>query len=181
MQRFFSMLFRWITRVEELCLAWAMIGIAVLTIANMTARTLFGDSLAFAEELTQFLMVLVTFLGLGYGVSQGRHIRMTALYDQLSLRLRKALMLFITGTTSALMFVLTWLSLEYVFGTVMQLGSMSPVLRMPLHLVYIVAPLGFLLAGIQYALAFVKNVTTEAVYLSFDHEDTYEEPPAAGV
>lgn len=181
MQRFFSTIFRWITSAEEICLSWAMIGIAALTITNMAARTLFAQSLAFAEELIQFLMVLVTFVGLGYGVSQGRHIRMTALYDQLPVRFRKALMLFISATTSALMFVLMWLSLDYVLGTVRELGSMSPVLRVPLYLVYLVAPLGFVLAGIQYALAFIKNVMADGVYLSFDHEDTYEEPPVSGV
>jgi TRAP-type C4-dicarboxylate transport system permease small subunit len=78
------------------------------------------------------------------------------------------------------MFVLTWLSLEYIFGTVRVLGSTSPVLRVPLYLVYLAAPIGFVLAGVQYALAFLKNLTSEGVYLSFDHEDTYDEPPAGG-
>ena len=69
------------TFVEEFILSGGILVIAALTIANVFCRTFFGFSLAFAEEVSQFLIVLITFVGLSYGASQGRHIRMTAIYD----------------------------------------------------------------------------------------------------
>ena len=180
MKRVLTAVFRVITRLEELCLAWGMIAIALLTIANVVGRV-FGQSLAFAEELNRFLIVFVTFLGLGYAASKARHIRMTALYDQLPTRVRKALALTISLTTAGLLFGLTWLSVDYAVGTVRVLGSRSPVLGAPLWLVYLSAPLGFFLAGVQYLLAFARNVVDEDVWVSFDHRDGYDEPPAAGI
>jgi TRAP-type C4-dicarboxylate transport system permease small subunit len=171
-----------VTKIEEACLAWGILGIAALTIANVVGRTLFGTSLASAEELSQFLMVFVTFLGLGYAAGKGRHIRMTAIYDALPLKLKKAVRLFITGSTAILLFYLAYLGLRYSFGTVRDLGSLSPALQVPLWLIYLAAPTGFVLAGIQYVLAFIQNVRSEEVYLSFEQLDEYgEAPPPEGI
>lgn len=168
-----SRLFRWVRHVEEWLIASAVLGVAALTIANVVCRSLLGFSLASAEELSRFLIILITFLGIGYAAGRGRHIRMTALYDQFGRRARKALMIFIAGTTCLLMILLAWYSARYV-GTVRSLGTSSPVLQVPLAIVYSVAPLGFLLAALQYALAVVRNLCEQDVYLSFDLKDEYE-------
>lgn len=177
--RWVGALSRAVTRLEEFCLAWGILGIALLTIANVLLRSTLGGSLLFAEEVSRFLIVFVTFVGIGYAASKGRHIRMTALYDALPERARKALMLFITAGTSALLFALTWLALRYVLGTVRELGTVSPVLRVPRYLVYLSAPLGFFLGGVQYLLAFIKNLTAPGVYVSFEKRDEYDEAPPA--
>jgi TRAP-type C4-dicarboxylate transport system permease small subunit len=172
---------RVITRVEELCLSWGTLGIALLTVGNVLSRMLLGQSILFAQELSQFLIVLVTFMGVGYAVSEGRHIRMTALYDALPPRWRKRLMLLITASSSALLAWLAWLGFDYAWGTVRVLSPVSPVLQVPLHWVYLAAPLGLGLGAMQYALAFVKNVTTEGIHLSFQRVDEYDDAPPQGV
>ena len=137
--------FRALRKVEELVLAWGIILMAALTVLNVFSRSLFGNSLAFAEELSQFLIILVTFVGLSFGASRGRHIRMTAIYDQLSDRWRKGLMVLIATTTSLLMFALAVYAVDYVL-TVQELGTVSPALQVPLYLIYMAAPLGFVLS-----------------------------------
>ncbi|MEC7525681.1 MAG: TRAP transporter small permease [Myxococcota bacterium] len=181
MRRVASTLSKAVTKLEELCLAWGILGIAALTIGNVIARTFFGTSLAFAEEISQFLIVFVTFLGIGYAAGKGRHIRMTAVYDQLAEPRRKALTILISATTSALLFYLAYLATRYALGTMRTLGSVSPALRVPLWVVYLAAPLGFALGGVQYALALVKNLTTEGVWLSWETEDRYDELPPEGI
>lgn len=168
--------FRVVQRVEEFVVAWGILVIAALTVANVISRTLLGRSLAFAEELSQFCIVLVTFVGVGYAASQARHIRMTALYDQLGDRPRKALRVVICVSTAALLFLLSWYSLQYV-QTVRALGTVSPTLQVPLFLVYLAAPLGLALGGVQYVFATWRNLTAPPgeVYLSFEHRDDYEE------
>lgn len=172
---------RWVTRLEEACLAGGILGIALLTIANVLGRVLFDHSLAFAEEISQFLIVFVTFLGIGYGVGKGRHIRMTALYDQLPKPARKRLAILISASTSLLLFYLTYLGLSYALGTVRALGSVSPVLEVPLWLVYLSAPLGFALGGIQYGLAVAKNLVADEVWLSYETRDDVSGPPPEGL
>ena len=142
-----------VQRIEELLLSSAILGIAALTIVNVITRTAFNLSLAFAEELSQFLIIVVCFVGLSYAASKGRHIRMTAIYDQLSQRKRKALMLVITGATSLLMLVLGVYACQYVW-TVYELGGRSPALGVPYYLFYLSAPLGLFLGAVQHGLAF---------------------------
>lgn len=168
--------FRVVQRVEEFVVAWGILVIAGLTVANVFSRTLLGASLAFAEELSQFCIVLVTFVGVGYAVSQARHIRMTALYDQLGAAPRKALRVVICASTAALLFVLAWYAMRYA-ATVRALGTVSPTLQVPLYLVYLAAPLGLALGGVQYLFALWRNLTAPPgeVYLSFEHRDDYEE------
>ena len=180
MKRAAERISRFVEIVEELCLAGGILGIAGLTIANVLARSLFSRSIVFAEEVSQFLIILVTFVGLGYAAAKGRHIRMTAIYDQLPERARKVLMQIITCTTAALLFYLAYLGIDYAAGTVRTLGSVSPALRVPLWIVYLAAPLGFSLAALQYVLAFVKNLTEDGVWLSFDRKDEHEGDPPEG-
>jgi len=167
-------LFQAIQKIEEVLLSGAILLIAGLTIANVFCRAVLNHSLAFTEELCQFLIILVCFVGLSYGASRGRHIRMTAVYDQLGEEPRRILMIIIAGTTSVLLFYLAYLSIAYVH-VMYSLGSVSPVLQVPLYLVYLTAPLGLTLAAIQYALTVVRNVRTGKVYLSYDQKDEYEE------
>lgn len=170
-----NLLFRFIQRIEAFLLAWSIIAIALLSIGNVFCRALLGFSLAFTGELSQFLIIIVTFIGLSYATSRGRHIRMTAFYDQLSKRWRRILMTFISGLTALLMFALTWYSFEYI-STVYFLETVSPVLQVPLYLVYLCVPLGFTLSAIQYTLTAIRNLTSADVYISFSQKDEYETP-----
>ncbi len=137
-------------KLEEILLAGGILAIAGLMVANVLTRSLFGFSLTFAEELSQFLIVLVCFVGLSYAAAQRRHIRMTAFSEQLPLERRLRLGAFVAASTSILLLVFVLLSLRYVW-VMADLGSISPVLGVPLYLVYMAAPFGFLLSAAQYA------------------------------
>jgi len=164
----------WIGRFEEVLLAGGILLIAGLTIANVIGRTL-GSSLAAAEELSQFAIIFVTFIGIGHATRTARQIRMTAIYDSLPEPVRKPLALFIAASTSLLLAGAAWLAVRYTLFTVRELGAVSPVLQAPLWVVYLSAPLGLALGSVQYALGFVKNLIADGVWLSFEHEDGYED------
>lgn len=162
-------------RIEEYLLSICIWLIALLTILNVGCRAILGFSLAFAAELTQFCVIAVCFIGLSYAASKGRHIRMTAIYDQLPSDWRKRLMVAISATTAAVMFVLASYAIRYV-ATVYELGAISPALRVPYFAVFCFAPLGLILAGLQYTLALVRNLSSRDTYLSFTVKDEYEQP-----
>lgn len=165
---------RAIARFETFILAYGIILMAANTIANVIGRSIFGQSIYFSEELNQFLIVLVTFVGLGYGARRGRHIRMSAFYDQLGDAGRKALMIIICIGTAAVMFLMAWYSFEYVVKTASS-GRVTPALRVPLYLTYLWVPLGFLITGIQYTLTIVRNLAEREVYVSYEAVDAYDE------
>ena len=163
-----------IARFEAFVLAFGVLLMAANSIANVIGRFVFAHSLYFSEELNQFLIVLVTFVGLGYAARKGRHIRMSALYDQLSDRGRKLLMILIATVTSLVMFVLAYYSYEYV-ARLAKLGKVTPSLQVPLYLTYIWVPIGFVITGIQYLLTAFKNLQSPDIYISYEQIDSYEE------
>ncbi|HSK39493.1 MAG TPA: TRAP transporter small permease [Arenibaculum sp.] len=167
---------RAIARFEAFVLAYGIILMAANTIANVIGRSVLGQSIYFSEELNQFLIVLVTFVGLGYAARRGRHIRMSAFYDQLGEAGRKALMIVICIGTAAVMFLMAWYSYEYVVKVATS-GRVTPALRVPLYLTYLWVPLGFLITGIQYTLTVVRNLTERQVYISYEAVDAYDEVP----
>lgn len=166
---------RAIARFEAFVLAAGVLLMATNSIANVIGRFVFAQSIYFTEELNQFLIVLVTFVGLSYAARKGRHIRMSAVYDQLSDRGRKILMIVIAASTALVMFVLAYYAYEYI-ARLAKLGKVTPSLQVPLWLTYLWVPIGFVITGIQYGLTVVRNLQAPDVYISYEQVDTYEEP-----
>ena len=135
-------------RVESAVIAGSILGIVALSVANVACRTLLGFSLAWTEEVSQFLIVAVTFVGLSYVAGRGRHIRMTALVDALPDVGRRRLRAFVAITTAVLLGGLAVVAVSYV-DTLRVLGTVSPALRAPLWLVTLAAPLGLALGALQ--------------------------------
>ncbi|MDX1605693.1 MAG: TRAP transporter small permease [Candidatus Competibacterales bacterium] len=174
-----TLLDRGIARVEIWILAWGVILMALNSISNVIGRFVFSRSLYFSPELNQFLIVLITFVGLGYAARQGRHIRMSAIYDQLPDIGKKILMIIIAAATGTVMFALAWYSYLYV-ERLAKLGTVTPSLQVPLYLTYLWVPLGFVITGIQYWLTVVRNLTSREVYISWEHVDMYDESELTG-
>ncbi|MDX1443289.1 MAG: TRAP transporter small permease [Gammaproteobacteria bacterium] len=159
--------------LEKAALAIGVIGMTLVSVSNVFMRNVLGESLTFADELNQALIILVTFLGVGYAARQGRHIRMTALFDQLPRLPRKIMMIVIAACTAALLFLLSWYSLDYALHT-RSVGSVTPSLQIPLWIIYAVAPIGLAVGGVQYVMTLIRNLASHDVYISFTHTDEYD-------
>ncbi|ANG65004.1 C4-dicarboxylate ABC transporter substrate-binding protein [Marinobacterium aestuarii] len=180
--RLFTLLDAVIGKAEMYVLGWGIIIMALNTIANVFGRYLFSQSIYFTEELNEFLIVIITFMGLGYVTRKGRHIRMSALYDVLPARARKLLMILIAAVTAVAMLALAWYAFEYV-AKIARRGRVTPALQFPLYLTYIWVVLGFLVTGIQYLLTVFRNLdlADTDVYISYSTVDAYEDPEISEV
>lgn len=180
--RLLSSLDTLIDRAEAFILAWGVIIMATNTIANVFGRYVFSQSIYFTEELNEFLIIIITFMGLGYVTRKGRHIRMSAFYDLLPARPKKLMMILIAGLTAVAMFILAWYAFEYV-AKIARRGRVTPALQVPLYMTYVWVVVGFALTGIQYVLTMVKNLNLaeEDVYISYTTIDQYEDPEVSEV
>jgi TRAP-type C4-dicarboxylate transport system permease small subunit len=73
-------------RIEEALLAAGMAAIALITAANVASRYLTNISIAFTEEYSVVLMVIVALLGTAVATASGRHIRIAYFVEMLSPR-----------------------------------------------------------------------------------------------
>lgn len=163
-----------ISKVEAFMLATGVLLMALNTCINVIARFGFGQGLFFAGEINRILIILITFAGIGYAARQGRHIRMSAIYDSLPHKTRKWAMILIALVTSLIMFLLAWLSYEYL-ADVYKRGRILPALGFPIWWIYIWVPIGFAITGIQYFLTVIKNLTSKDIYLSTGVLDGYSD------
>ncbi|MDI3325271.1 TRAP transporter small permease [Pontibacterium granulatum] len=180
--RLLSSLDTLIDRAEAFILAWGVMLMATNTIANVFGRYVFSQSIYFTEELNEFLIIIITFMGLGYVTRKGRHIRMSAFYDLLPARAKKLMMVLIASLTAVVMFILAWYAFEYV-AKIARRGRVTPALQVPLYMTYVWVVAGFALTGIQYVLTMVKNLNLadEDVYISYTTVDQYEDPEVSEV
>lgn len=169
-----------IGRIETTILGCGIIAMALNTIANVFGRYVFNQSIYFSEELNEFLIVIVTFMGLGYATRKGIHIRMSAIYDALPVKARKGLMIVISATTAVMMATLAWYAFEYV-QKVASRGRITPALQLPLYLTYIWVVVGLVLTAFQYLLTALRNLNfaEEEIYVSYLEVDSYEDPETA--
>lgn len=163
-----------ISRIESVLLAAGVLLLAGNTIANVIGRFVFQESIFFSEELNRIIIILITFAGISYAARHGRHIRMSALYDALPPAMRKPLMIIIALVTAAFMLGLAWYSLQYIL-TLNERGRVLPALQIPVWIIYLWAPVGFFMTGLQYILTAIKNLLEKDIYLSTNVLEGYDE------
>lgn len=167
-----------INGLEVSILVFCVAALAVLLIANVFART-FYQSIYFAEEVSKFLVMLTTFTGVSYGVRKARHIRMGAFLDAMPGKMEKVFIIIICLVSAAVMGIMAWFSYEYLVNA-MSRSHMTPALRVPKWSFYVIMPIGFGLACIQYIRTVIKNLTEKDVWQSPDQQSEYEDEQIGG-
>jgi TRAP-type C4-dicarboxylate transport system permease small subunit len=164
--------------MEVSILVFCVAALGILLIANVFARTFF-QSIYFAEEVSKFLVMLTTFAGVSYGVRKARHIRMGAFLDAMPPRMEKGFIIIISLISAIVMGIMAWASYEYLVNA-MNKGHMTPALRVPKWTFYVIIPIGFGLACIQYIRTIIKNFTEKEPWQSPDQQSEYEDEVIGG-
>ena len=164
--------------VEVSILVFCVAALGILLIAYVFART-FYQSIYFAEEVSMFLVLLTTFTGVSYGVRKARHIRMGAFLDAMPPTMEKTFIIIISIVSAIVMGIMAWASYEYL-ANAMSKGHMTPALRVPKWTFYVIIPIGFGLAGIQYIRTVIKNFTEKEPWQSPDQQSEYEDEEIGG-
>ncbi len=164
--------------IEVSILVFCVAALGILLIVNVFART-FYQSIYFAEEVSMFLVMLTTFTGVSYGVRKARHIRMGAFLDAMPPKMEKVFIIAIALVSAFVMAIMTWFSYRYLMNA-MNMGHMTPALRVPKWTFYVIVPIGFGLACIQYIRTIIKNLIEKEPWQSPDQQSEYEEENIGG-
>ncbi len=130
---------RWFTFFNKSLLVFLMGAMTALVFANVVARYLFGTSFAWAEELSRFAMIWITFLGGGLALRYGQLVAVEVIQAGLSARRALALRGLVFGLVTAFLIALILLGLQFA---IFSWGNRTPVLQIPRGLPYLAVPLG---------------------------------------
>jgi len=163
---------------EVTVLSLGVAALAVLLIANVFARSFF-QSIYYADEVSKFLIILVSFVGISYAARKARHIRMGAFLDMMPPKLEKTFIFVISAINATVMFIMAYYG--YLYMAQMKLmGQMTSALQVPYWTFMIIVPIGFASAGIQYVRTIIKNIIEKDVWLSPEQQSEYEEEGTLG-
>ncbi len=151
--------------IEKIIIAYSILVMAIVAIVNVVGRNLFGTSFSWVEEVTQFSVVLVTFVGTAYAARNGLHIRMSALTDALPPKAKKFMAVIIATGTGLFMAYMTYYSVIYVKG-LYTMNKFTLGLQIPVYFIILWVPLGFAMAALQYFATVWKNLKEEGIYIS---------------
>jgi len=135
----------------------------VLVFLNVVTRYVFNHSIIWVEELTQYEMIWVAYLGAGLALREGRHVAVDTLQDLLPALACKWLRTLIAIAIAVFLLVLTVLGFQIVAFT---WNQETPVMNIPTGVPYLAVPLGaaaFLLHLLLFWRSFVER--------RFDHAE----------
>ena len=124
---------------------------ATLVFVNVIARYVLNFSIIWAEEVSQYLMIWIAYLGAGLALREGRHVALELLHDSLPVALGRKLRMVVGG------FVLVFLGAVTVLGfqfAVFVWSQETPVLNISLGIPSLAIPIGTLLFAVHLVLMF---------------------------
>ena len=116
----------WLARVAALMLA----GIGLMTFCDVVLRYVFSAPFNFTVEVTEIMMGLMVFLGIGLATHEKRHIGVDALTMRLSRRSNAILDMLMSIIVLAMSCVLVW-QLFLKAGVLLQKGDYTQIRKIP--------------------------------------------------
>lgn len=137
------------------------VGLAVasaLLFVNVALRYVFFRPLAWAEELTMYLMVWIVFVGGSIVVRTRGHIAVDVLPLMLSRAANRVLAIAVSAVSILFLAVLFYYSAEHTLR-VRASGQVMPAMLAPMWLAYLAVPVGSLLMLVRTVQALARLLT----------------------
>jgi len=152
-------------RVIETISSWSgwFSGIGVVMMAAVITLDVFlryflGKPLLFADDISVYGMIFITFVGAALTLKMKRHIMVDMFYNWLPRRAKLWLDVATTFVGAFIIWLLTWYSIVWVQYTYKS-GYTSPgILQTPMWMPALILPIGLFLWGLQYIVECVKVV-----------------------
>ncbi len=146
-----------LVRLNQALIVGLMATMALFVFANVVSRYVFNYSLVWVEELTQYQMIWITWLGAGLALREGRHVAVDLLQDALPARLRRIVRWGIVATMLAFLLALAWYGVQIV---AFSWDQETPMLGLRTGIPYLGIPIGaavFALHLVLFARDFVEH------------------------
>ena len=132
-----------------------LIVMVICTFWQVFCRYVIGDSLAWSEELARYLQIWMTFIGAAYAVKYGAHIAMKDLVKILPHKLYIILDLFSDLVIVIVSSLTIWQSRTLIRAG---MGQTSPVIGIPMYIIYFGLPLGAALSILFILFKYLKKI-----------------------
>lgn len=126
----------WVNAAAVLFITSLMV---VLVVGNVFCRYVLAFSFIWAEELSQYLMVWMVFLGAGLAFRQGRHVAVEMLQDALPGSIGRAMRVAVLVISAGFLAALVVLGTRYA---IFAAGQLTPAMQISNAIPYSAVPVG---------------------------------------
>lgn len=134
---------RTVLALNRVLMIAALGAMSVIVFVNVMLRYLTDDSIVWSEEVARYLMIWLTFLGVGPVMRLGGHVAIDTLHHAVSAQAARALRTVVVGLLTAFCLTLGWFGAAFVGRS---WGQTTPVTEIPFSFVSAAVPTGFVLA-----------------------------------
>lgn len=142
---------------EESLVVLMMAAMSIIIGLQIFMRYVVGASLSWSEELSRYLFIWATYLGVAYGVRKDAHIRVSMVTDLMSARnavYMRILTHILFGAFAAFVMYQGWIMVEKTF----RFGQKSASLGIPMGFVYLAPLTGFAFTILRLLQAIVLDL-----------------------
>jgi C4-dicarboxylate transporter DctQ subunit len=155
------MLLRFIETISTWSGWFTAIGVVVMAVVitlDVFLRYFFGKPLLFADDISVYCMIFITFVGCALTLKMKRHIMVDLFYKMLPRKAQLRLDVATTFLSAFIVWVLTWYTTIWVHDNYHSGYTASGILQTPMWIPMSVVPIGFFFFGLQYIVECVKVV-----------------------
>lgn len=148
MRKYFTILDLGVAAINKNIAVFGITLGVLLAFINVVLRYLFGASITWAGELTNYLFMWSALFGAAYGFKKGIHISVTMLLEMLPPFMAKILLMFAHAFSCIYLALMSYLGYELIL-MLMDFGEMSIDLGVPMWIPHLVLPFAFIGAAFR--------------------------------
>jgi len=143
--------FKWLDKnLEVLLSACLLVVITIVMFSQVIMRYVFNSPIYWAEELSRYCYIWITFITISLTVRTGSYFRVTALIDLLPRKGRQAMEVLAHIINLAFYGICFYHAID-ILATVHASTQTTPSLRLPMYVIYVILPIGMFLATFRSA------------------------------
>lgn len=139
-----------LTWLAEVLAEIALAGLMLLVFHEVIVRYIFNSPTLYSVELSEYLLIFVAFMSIGWVLKKDRHVAVTFVINFLSPKVRSWLDVFTSLLTMVFCGILVWKGGESAITAYTGDYHSSSLMNFPLWIPYSFIPLGALVLGLQY-------------------------------
>jgi TRAP-type C4-dicarboxylate transport system permease small subunit len=141
---------RRLTWLAEVLAEIGLAGLTLLVLHEVIVRYVFNSPTLYSVELSEYLLVLVVFMSVGWVLKEDRHVAVTFAVDLMPERLRLVMSVLTSLLTVAFLGILVWKGVRTTLTAYTGDYHSSSLLDFPMWIPYALIPLGALVLSLQY-------------------------------
>ena len=151
-----------LTWLSEVLAEIGLAGLMLIVLHEVIVRYVFNSPTLYSVELSEYLLVLVVFMSLGWVLKEDRHVAVTFAVDLLPEKIRTGLSILTSLLTMAFLGILVWKGSKTAITAYNGDYHSSSLLNFPMWIPYALIPLGALVLSLQYIVKIVEMLRSLA-------------------